>query len=112
MISVSHVSLSVLTCGRSCSAPNEQLSPIVTGLACRTACQNASTVWPDRLRPERSVSVIDSISGRSRPSASAASSVAMIPALAFSVSNTVSIRMKSAPPSTSASICSRYTSFK
>ena len=34
---------------------------MVTGLAWRTACQKASTVWPDRLRPERSVSVIDSI---------------------------------------------------
>ncbi len=67
MISVSAIPASVLTCGRSCSAPNEQLSPIVSGRACRTACQKASTVWPDRLRPDRSVSVIDSMIGKSRP---------------------------------------------
>ena len=79
---------------------------MVTGLAWRTACQNASTVWPDRLRPERSVSVIDSMIGTSRPSSASSRFTAMIPALALSVSNTVSIRMKSAPPSTSAAACS------
>src|SRR3546814_4004666 len=67
MINVSAILDSAPTCGRSCSAPNEQLSPIVTGRACRTACQNASTVCPERLRPDRSVSVIDSITGTSRP---------------------------------------------
>ena len=72
-------------------------------LGVATDAQKASTVWPERLRPERSVSVIEIISGSSRPSACSASSVAMIAALALSVSNTVSIRMKSTPPSTSAS---------
>src|SRR3546814_3135082 len=47
--------------------PNEQLSPTVSGRAWRTAYQKASTVWPDRLRPDRSVKVIEIISGRSRP---------------------------------------------
>ena len=104
MISVSAMPDRVFTCGRNCSAPNEQLSPIVIGLACRTACQNASTVWPDRLRPDRSVSVIDSMIGTSTPRAAPAWIAAITPAFAFSVSNTVSIRMKSAPPSSSASV--------
>ena len=64
------------TCGRSCAAPNEQLSPIVNGLAWRTAYQNASTVWPERLRPDRSVSVIEIISGSSRPTFASASIMA------------------------------------
>ena len=106
MIAASAIWLSTLTCGRSCCAPKLQLSPTVSGRAWRTACQKASTVWPERLRPDRSVSVIDSMIGISRPSAASALRTAMIPALAFSVSNTVSIRMKSDPPSTSASICS------
>ena len=103
MSSVSAACASAWTCGRSCCAPNEQLSPIVSGRAWRTACQKASTVWPERLRPERSVIVIEIISGTSRPCAWPASIAAMIPALAFSVSKTVSIRMKSTPPSISAS---------
>ena len=60
---------SAARCGRSCAAPNEQLSPIVTGRAWRTDAQNASTVWPDRLRPDKSVRVIEIISGSGRPSA-------------------------------------------
>ncbi len=36
---------------------------MVSGLAWRTECQKASTVWPDRLRPARSVRVIDTITG-------------------------------------------------
>ena len=36
MIKVSAIARSACTCGRSCSAPNEQLRPIVSGLAWRT----------------------------------------------------------------------------
>jgi hypothetical protein len=32
-------------------APEAQLRPIVSGRACRTEFQNASAVWPDRMRP-------------------------------------------------------------
>ena len=48
------------------AAPNEQLSPIVSGRAWRTEAQKLSIEWPERLRPERSVIVIDSMIGRSR----------------------------------------------
>ena len=107
MTRVSAIAASDVRCGRSCAAPNEQLRPMVTGLAWRTEAQKASTVWPERLRPERSVSVIEIISGSSRPSACSASKAAMIADLAFSVSKMVSMRMKSTPPSTRASTCSR-----
>ena len=73
MISVSACADSAATCGRSWAAPNEQLRPIVSGRAWRTEAQKASTVWPDRLRPDRSVSVIEIMSGSSRPSARSAS---------------------------------------
>ena len=42
----------------------------MSGLAWRTECQKASTVWPERLRPARSVSVIDTMTGSSSPRAS------------------------------------------
>ena len=32
-------------------APSEQLTPTISGSACSTEIQNASTVWPERLRP-------------------------------------------------------------
>ena len=64
--------------------------------------QNASTVCPDRVRPLRSTTVIETTSG----SSGATSSAATIAALAFSVSKTVSIRKRSAPPSASPRICS------
>ena len=82
MISASAIWLSARTCGRSCAAPNEQLSPTVSGLAWRTAHQNASMAWPDRLRPDRSVSVIESMIGTSRPSSPSSCLTAMIAALA------------------------------
>ena len=46
-------------------APSAQLSPMVTGLACRTEFQNAAGVWPDSRRPERSVMVPEIITGTS-----------------------------------------------
>ena len=97
----------VARAGAIVSAPNVQLSPTASGRAWRTAYQKASTVWPDRLRPDRSVIVIDSMIGMSRPHRCAILRRAWTAALALSVSKIVSTRMKSAPPSTSASACSR-----
>ena len=53
--------------GRSCSAPNEQFSPTENGLRCCSEYQKASGVWPERLRPERSVMVPESMIGSSTP---------------------------------------------
>jgi hypothetical protein len=64
--------------------------------------QNASVVWPDRVRPEASLIVPDTIRGRSAPISSSTPRTANSAALAFKVSNTVSIRMMSTPPSTRA----------
>ena len=36
-------------CGRISLAPGEQLTPAISGLACATEAQNASTVWPDKV---------------------------------------------------------------
>jgi len=82
-------------------APSAQLRPIVSGRAWRTEFQNASVVWPVRVRPDWSVIVPEIISGRRRPAWSKKLSMAKIAALAFSVSKIVSIRTRSAPPSTS-----------
>ena len=46
------------------AAPNAQLRPIVIGFAWRTEFQNAATVWPDKIRPDASVTVPDNIIGR------------------------------------------------
>ncbi len=43
--------------GRSCFAPSAQLRPTLSGRAWRTLSQNASTVWPDSVRPDASVMV-------------------------------------------------------
>ena len=43
------------TNGRISFAPSEQLTPTMNGFACSTDDQNASTVWPERLRPLRSI---------------------------------------------------------
>ena len=47
----------------SASAPSEQLTPTMSGSACSTEAQNASTVWPERLRPLRSIAVNEIQSG-------------------------------------------------
>ncbi|MNI40694.1 hypothetical protein D3C73_949280 [compost metagenome] len=79
---------------------------MVTGRAWRTEFQKASTVWPDRMRPEASVTVPEIITGRRMPRASNTSSVAKMAALAFSVSKMVSIRTMSMPPSSKPFNCS------
>ena len=38
-------------------APSAQFNPTASGRACRTLCQNAVTVWPERMRPDASVTV-------------------------------------------------------
>ena len=95
--------------GRISAAPSAQFRPTANGLAWRTECQNASTVWPLRMRPEASVTVPEIITGtrgcpRARRSNSA--SIAKIAALAFSVSKIVSTSSRSAPPSSSPRACS------
>ena len=94
--------------GRISAAPRAQFRPMVSGLAWRTEFQNASTVWPDRMRPEASVTVPEIISGRRTLFSSKKVSMANSAALAFSVSKMVSTRNTSTPPSNSARACSRY----
>ena len=76
---------------------------MVSGRAWRTEFQKASTVWPDRMRPDASVTVPEIMIGRRWPLASKYSSIANSAALALSVSKTVSTSSTSTPPSTSAS---------
>jgi hypothetical protein len=83
------------------STPRAQFSPTERGRACITEYQKASTVWPDRVRPLRSVMVPEIITGRRTPVASATSSIAKSAALAFRVSKMVSTSSRSAPPSIS-----------
>ena len=78
------------------------MTPTINGRACSTDTQNASAVWPERLRPLRSIAVNESQSGNS----GATSAAATMAALALSVSKIVSIRRRSTPPSASAAICS------
>ena len=82
-------------------APSAQLRPIENGRAWRSEYQNAVGVWPDSVRPERSVIVPEIISGRRTPFSAKTSSIATTAALALSVSKIVSIRIRSAPPSIS-----------
>ena len=64
--------------------------PTLNGLACAIDVQNASTVWPERVRPLQSVIVTEIITGIRRPARSNSSSQAMIAALVLSVSVIVS----------------------
>ena len=105
-MSVSATSESSPTCARIAAAPSAQLSPTVNGRAWRTECQNAVGVWPESVRPERSVIVPEIMIGSRTRLAAKTSSQAKIAALAFSVSKIVSIRIRSAPPSTSPPTCS------
>jgi len=93
---------SVSRCGRISAAPSAQLMPTDSGSAWATEIQKASIVWPESVRPLRSVIVTDSMRG----SSGATSFAAAIAALAFRVSKMVSMRRRSTPPSRSAAICS------
>ena len=88
------------------AAPSAQFRPTANGLAWRIECQKAVGVWPESVRPDRSVMVPEIITGRWTPFSAKISSQAKIAALAFSVSKIVSIRTMSAPPSTSPRSCS------
>ena len=90
------------TCGRISFAPSEQLMPTISGCACSIEFQNASSVWPESVRPERSTIVTEIQSG----SSGATSCAAAIAAFAFSVSKIVSTSRKSTPPSRRARTCS------
>ncbi|MNP69308.1 hypothetical protein D3C76_1653870 [compost metagenome] len=68
-------------------------------MAWATEFQNASVVWPDRVRPEASVMVPEIMIGNSMPNSSNTPCTAKIAALALRVSKMVSIRIRSAPPS-------------
>src|ERR1043165_5937426 len=83
MINVSAMPDRAAIWARSWRAPNEQLSPIESGLAWRTEAQKLSIEWPERVRPDRSVIVIESMIGSSGSTRRAA----WIAALAFNVSN-------------------------
>ena len=74
--------------------------------ALRSACQNAVGVWPESVRPERSVIVPEIMIGSFTPRSAKTPCVAKIAALALSVSKIVSMRMISAPPSTRPRTCS------
>ena len=92
--------------GRISFGPSAQLMPTESSGACETEIQKASTVCPDRFRPERSVMVTEAITGRRKPRASKALSIANNAALPFRVSNTVSTSNRSTPPSSRPSACS------
>ena len=64
--------------------------PTESGRACAIEVQKASIVWPESVRPLRSVMVTEIISGSRWPRSSNTSSIAKIAALAFSVSKIVS----------------------
>ena len=83
------------------------MSPTIIGSAWRTLCQNASTVWPDRVRPDASTMVPEMMSGSRWPSSSNRVSTAKMAALALSVSKIVSMSRMSAPPSISPAADSR-----
>ena len=93
-------------CGRISFGPSAQLMPTERSGACETEIQKASTVWPERFRPERSVIVTEAITGRRKPRTSKARSIAKRAAFALRVSKAVSTSRRSAPPSRRPSACS------
>jgi hypothetical protein len=93
-------------CGRISEAPSAQLTPTLSSGAWEMEFQQASTVWPDNVRPEASVMVMEAITGSFVPVSAKYFSMANSAALRFSVSNVVSGRRMSTPPSTSPRTCS------
>ncbi len=81
---------------------------MVSGRAWRTEFQKAGTVWPDRMRPEASVTVPEIMIGRRTRSGCSAKywSIANSAALQLRVSKMVSTSSTSAPPSTRPRVCS------
>ena len=95
---VSAMRASSATYGRRSAAPSAQLRPIMNGSACCTEFQKASTVCPDKVRPDASVIVPEIITGRVTPVFAKLCLIAKIAAFAFSVSKIVSTIRKSTPP--------------
>ena len=87
-------------------APRAQLRPIAMGLEWPTEFQNASLVWPDRVRPELSTMVPETKTGIFCPHCVKNLSMANRAAFALRVSKMVSTSSTSTPPSMSASTCS------
>ena len=87
-------------------APSAQFRPIAMGLEWLMEFQNASFVWPDRVRPELSTMVPDTNTGIFWPHFSKYMSMANIAAFALRVSKMVSTSSTSTPPSIRASTCS------
>ncbi len=86
--------------------PSAQLMPMLSSRTCEIEFQYASTVWPESVRPLKSVMVNDTITGTRRPASSKYLSMANSAAFEFSESNTVSTSSKSTPPSISPRVCS------
>jgi hypothetical protein len=78
--------------------------PTLSGFACFTESQNASSVCAFSVRPESKI-VTEICTGSRRLISSNASSMAKIAAFALSVSKIVSTSSVSAPPSISPSAC-------
>ena len=92
--------------GRISFGPSAQLMPMLSSLLCEIEFQYASTVWPDSVRPLKSVIVNETITGTRRPVSSKYLSMAKSAALELSESNTVSTSSTSTPPSSSPRACS------
>ncbi len=84
------------------SGPSEQLRPTDSGLTCRTAFQNASTVCAEIIVSPPRPTAAEIITGSSTPSRSNTSRMATSAALAFSESKIVSTSSRSEPPAISA----------
>ncbi len=95
------------TYGRISFAPSAQLIPTESSGTCAIEFQNASTIWPESVRPDLSVIVTETMSGTRRAPSSKSCCAAKSAALRTSVSKTVSKRRTSAPPSRSPRTCSR-----
>ena len=102
-------------CGRISLAPKAQFKPMESKSPWRIEFKNASTVCPDKVRPDASVMVpeiiispLNLIAGFkvSCPNSCSYLLIAKIAALAFNVSNMVSISKTSEPPSTKPRTCS------
>ncbi len=94
--------------GRISFGPSAQLMPTLSSRWCEMEFQYHSTVWPDKVRPLRSVIVKETITGTWRPVSSKCCAIANSAALEFSESNTVSSSSKSTPPSSKPRVCSEY----
>ena len=92
--------------GRIAFVPKAQLKPILSNGICEIEFKNASAVCPDKVLPLSSVIVPETIIGSLTFKSSKTSSTANKAALQLRVSKTVSIKIKSEPPSIRPLTCS------